>query len=126
VKFAFRRVRLVRRQRGVVAIERGAIRAHILDVLAHVAEDMRMVLRRERTHAHEFLDADLNDLNAWVVMEMRNYFVGHLSERPRVSANGIERKSMREVSGGARDLVFAAAARCHCRNERKALWCRVP
>ena len=78
MEFTFRRARLVRRQRRVVAIERRAIRAHILDVLAHVAEDMRVVLRWQRTHAHEFLSADLDDLNAKVVMEMRNNFVGHV------------------------------------------------
>ena len=64
VKFAFRWACLVRRQRRVVAIERRAIGAHILNVLAHVTEDMRMVLWRQRTHAHEFLGADLDDLNA--------------------------------------------------------------
>ena len=44
MQFAFRRARLVGRQRGVVAIERRAIGAHILNVLAHVAKDMRMIL----------------------------------------------------------------------------------
>src|SRR5262249_40308532 len=43
-EFTFRRARLVRRQRRIVAIERRAIRTHILDVLAHVAKDMRVVL----------------------------------------------------------------------------------
>ena len=82
MEFTFRRARLVGRQRKVVAIERRAIRAHILDVLAHVAEDMRVVLRWQRTHAHEFLSADLDDLNAKVVMEMRNNFVGHVVGTP--------------------------------------------
>jgi hypothetical protein len=54
-----------------------AIRAYILNVLlnvlANVTEDMRMVLWRQRTHAHEFLGADLV-----VVVEMRNDFVGHV------------------------------------------------
>ena len=44
VQLAFRWARLVGRQRGVVAIERRAIGAHILNVLAHVAKDMRVVL----------------------------------------------------------------------------------
>ena len=44
VQLAFRWARLVGRQRGGVAIERRAIGAHILNVLAHVAKDMRMVL----------------------------------------------------------------------------------
>ena len=64
VEFAFRWACLARRQRGVVAIERRAIGAHILKIVAHVAEDMRMVLWRQRTHAHEFLGADLDGLNA--------------------------------------------------------------
>ena len=76
VQFAFRWARLVGRQRGVVAIERRAIGAHILKIVAHVAEDMRMVLWWQRTYAHEFLGADLDDRNAGVVMEMRNDFVG--------------------------------------------------
>jgi hypothetical protein len=53
VQFAFRWARLVRRQRGVVAIERRAIGAHILNVLAHVAEDMRMVLWWQRADTHK-------------------------------------------------------------------------
>ena len=78
MEFTFRRARLVRRQRRIVAIERRAIRTHILDVLAHVAKDMRVVSWWQRTHAHEFLSTDLDDLNAKVVMEMRNNFVGHV------------------------------------------------
>jgi hypothetical protein len=39
---------------------------------------MRVVLWWQRTHAHEFLGADLDELNAQVVMEMRNNFVGHV------------------------------------------------
>jgi hypothetical protein len=77
VQFAFRWVRLVGGQRGVVAIERRAIGAHILNVLAHVAEDMRMVLWRQRTYAHEFLGTDLDDRNARLVVEMRNDIVCH-------------------------------------------------
>ena len=64
VEFAFRWACLVRRKRRVMAIERRAIGAHILRVLGHVTEDMRMVLGWQRTHAHEFLRADLDDLNA--------------------------------------------------------------
>jgi hypothetical protein len=68
---------LVGRQRGVVAIERRAIRAHILNVLAHVAENMRMVLWWHRADTHEFLGADHDDWNAGLVMEVRNDFVSH-------------------------------------------------
>jgi hypothetical protein len=55
-------------------LERWAIGALILNVLARVTEDMRM----QRTHAHEFLGADLDGWNAQVVVEMRNDFVGHI------------------------------------------------
>jgi len=37
-----------------------------------------MILWRQRAHAHEFFGTDLDDLNAQVVMEMRNDFVGHV------------------------------------------------
>jgi hypothetical protein len=77
VQFAFRWVGLVGRQRRVVAIERRAIGAHILNILAHVAEDMRMVLWRQRTYAHECLGADLDDRHAGLVMEMRNDYIRH-------------------------------------------------
>jgi hypothetical protein len=77
VKLAFRWACLVRRERGVVAIEGRAIGANILDVITHVAEDVRMVLWWQRTHAHEFLGADLDDWNAKVIMEMRNDLVRH-------------------------------------------------
>jgi hypothetical protein len=77
MEFTLRRTRLVRPQRRIVPIERRAVGAHILDVLAHVAKDMRVVLRWQRTHAHEFLRADLDDLNAKVVMKMRRDFIYH-------------------------------------------------
>ena len=77
MKFTFRWACLVWRQRRVVAIERRAVGAHILDVVAHVTKDMRMVLWWQRTHAHEFLGADLDDWNADIVVEMRNDLVRH-------------------------------------------------
>ena len=82
MEFAFRWACLVRRQGTVMAIERRAIGAYVLDVLAHIAEDMRVVSWWQRTHAHEFLSTDLDDLNAKVVMEMRNNFVGHVVGTP--------------------------------------------
>ena len=96
MEFTFRRARFVRRQRRVVAIERRAIRAHVLDVLAHVAEDMRVVLRWQCTHAHEFLSADLDDLNAKVVMEMRNDFVGHVVGTPWQRLERLARQALWE------------------------------
>ena len=81
VKLAFRWTCLVRRQRGVVAIEGRAIGTHILDVITHVAEDVWVVLWRQRTHAHEFLGADLDDWNAEIVVKMRNDLVRHAYAR---------------------------------------------
>src|SRR5579862_1266059 len=67
----------VGRQGWIVAIKGGAIGADVLGVLAHVAEHVRMVVRRRGAHTHEFLGADLDHRNAWIVLEMRNDFVGH-------------------------------------------------
>jgi hypothetical protein len=39
---------------------------------------MWVVLWRERTHAHEFPGADLDEWNAEIVMEMRDDFVCHV------------------------------------------------
>src|SRR3984957_10085185 len=99
VQFAFRRPRRVRRQRGVVAIERRAIRADMLDVVAHIAIDVRMIEWRHGADAHKFLGADLDDRNAEVIVKMRNDRVGHA---------GI-RFAGRHHSGG--DYGFLAASR---------------
>jgi len=54
----------------VETIERRAIRADELVVVAHVAEDMRVVERRQRADAHERLGADLDYGDAGVIVEM--------------------------------------------------------
>lgn len=81
VQLAFRRARFVGRQRGVVAIERRAIGAHILQVVAHVAKYMRMILGWQRADTHELLGADLDDRYPGLVVEMRNDFVCHAGIR---------------------------------------------
>src|SRR5947209_15336777 len=74
---AFRRDRLVGVELRIEAIERGAIRADELVVVAHVAEHMRMIEGRRRADAHEFLRADVDHRHARIVMEMRNDVLGH-------------------------------------------------
>src|SRR5882724_2876599 len=59
-------------------VERRAIRADDLVVVAEIEEDMRMVERRVGAHAHEFLRADLDHRDPGVVMEVRDDMVGHL------------------------------------------------
>ena len=61
----------------VVAVQGRAIFADDLVVVAHVAEYVRMVERRPRADAHEFLRADLDHRDAGFVVEMRYGMVGH-------------------------------------------------
>src|SRR5579883_2748718 len=61
----------------IVAVERGTIGADIFVIVAHVAEDMGMIERRQSADAHEFLGANLNDRDAKVVMEVRDDLIGH-------------------------------------------------
>jgi hypothetical protein len=66
----------------IVAVERRAIGADVLGILAHVAVHMGMVEWRFGAHAHKVPGADLDDRNARVIMEVGNNFVGHgLEER---------------------------------------------
>src|SRR5262245_26258331 len=74
---AFRRARRVGIERGIVAIERRAIRADDLGGVAHIEEHVRMVERRELPFAHELLRADLDHGHAGRVVEMGNDPVGH-------------------------------------------------
>ena len=64
-------------KRGIVTIERGAIGADGLGLVAHVDEDVRMIERRRSPHAHELLGTDFDDRNARVVVEVRNSTLGH-------------------------------------------------
>ena len=59
-------------ERGIVTVERRAIRADDLVVAAHVEEHMGMVERRRRADAHEFARPDLDHRHAGVVVEMGN------------------------------------------------------
>src|SRR3954447_7867974 len=74
---AFLWPRLVSVQRPIVTIERRAIGTDELGVIAHVAEDMRMIERRRRADAHEFLRADLDHGCADIIMEVRNDVLSH-------------------------------------------------
>lgn len=65
---------------GVVAEQRGAIFADDFGIVAHVAEDMRMVEGRPCADAHEFLGSDLDHRNTGIVLEMRNDVIGHIAE----------------------------------------------
>ena len=61
----------------IEAKQRRAIGANDLVVVAHVAEDVRMIKRRRRPHAHEFTRADLDHRYAGIVVEVRDDVVGH-------------------------------------------------
>lgn len=67
----------MRVERRVITIERRAIGTDDLAVIAHVAENMRMIHRRPGAHAHEFLGTDLDNRNAGIIVEVRNNVIGH-------------------------------------------------
>src|SRR6478609_7610408 len=67
---AFRRAGLARSEVGGEAVQRRAIGADDLVVVAEVEKHMRMIERRVGPDAHEFLRSDLDDGNAGIVMEM--------------------------------------------------------
>src|SRR5690348_15447361 len=69
---AFGRPRRAGIERRVVAVEGRAVGADDLAVVAHVEEDMRVVERRPRAHAHELVRPDLDHRHARVVVEMGN------------------------------------------------------
>src|SRR5215208_8269107 len=77
LQHAFRRPGFARAEVGGESIQRRAVGADDLVVVAEVEEHVRMVERRVGADAHELLRADLNDRNAGVVMEMRNHMIGH-------------------------------------------------
>src|SRR5690242_11273741 len=74
---AFRRERWVGVKFRIEPVERRAIRADDFVVPAHVAEDMRMIEWRFCADAHESLRTDLDNRDAWIVMEMRNDVLDH-------------------------------------------------
>src|SRR5204862_5923265 len=61
-------------------IERRAVGADDLVIVAHVEEHVRMIERRARADAHELRRSDLDDGNSRIILEMRNDMVGHLSK----------------------------------------------
>jgi len=67
-----------RREIGGKTIQRRAIRADDLVVVAEIEEDVRMVEGRVGADAHEFLRADLDYRDAGIVVEVRDDMVGHL------------------------------------------------
>src|SRR5215475_8187556 len=87
---AFRRPGRMGIEGGVVAIERGAIRADDLLRLTHVEIDMGMIERRRCADALELLGADIDHGHAWSVVKMRNDVLGHGQVRcGRLAAPGI-------------------------------------
>src|SRR5215470_14955754 len=74
---AFRRAGRVGIERGVVAIERGAIRADDLLRVTHVEKDVGMIEWRRCADALELLGADLDHGHAWSIVKMRNDVLGH-------------------------------------------------
>src|SRR4051812_35059916 len=74
---AFRRTGFTRLQIGGEAVQRRAVGADDLVVIAEVEEDVRMIERRIGAHAHELLRADLDDGDTGIVVEVRDDMVGH-------------------------------------------------
>jgi hypothetical protein len=54
-----------------------AIRADNVRLVAHVEIDVGVIVRRGRPHALEFLDADLDPVDALVVHQMRHERLSH-------------------------------------------------
>ena len=75
---AFRRARRVGIERGVVAEQRRAIGTDDFGSVAHIEIYMRVIERRQLALAHEFPRADLDDRDAWRIVEMRNDPLGHV------------------------------------------------
>lgn len=67
----------MRSETRIVTIERRAIGADDLVLIAHVEEHVGVVERRPCPHAHEFARTDLDDRDAGVVLEVRNDVLRH-------------------------------------------------
>ena len=92
----------MRAKRGFVNEAGRAITADRLALGPHVDEDMRMIERRRRPRAHELLHADLDGLDAGVVVEMGHRMIRH---GERILFAGDERLkafSQRKRKGGRR------------------------
>src|SRR5262245_1272344 len=77
LQHALRRPGLAGLEVGGKAVQRRAIGADYLVVVAEIEEHVRMVERRVGGDAHEFLRSDLDHRNAGIVVEMRDDMVGH-------------------------------------------------
>jgi hypothetical protein len=91
VKHALFRPRRVRRQLRFVAVKRRAVGADIFAVLPHVAENVRMVERWCRAHAHECLGANFDDRDAGIVVKVGNDFIAHRVASRRAGMLAIQR-----------------------------------
>jgi hypothetical protein len=64
-------------ERRIVPIQRRAVRADDLPIVAHIEEDMRMIVRGLGANAHELAGADLDDSDTRIVVEVRDDMFGH-------------------------------------------------
>jgi len=71
------RVGLVGFQTAIEHVKRRTVRTKDLRILSHVEEHVRMVERRPRAHALQFLDADEDLFGADVVGDMRRPVISH-------------------------------------------------
>src|SRR6266702_1073326 len=76
-------------ERRIVTIQRRAIRADRLAVVAHIDENMRVIERRRRADAHEFLGADLDHCYPGIVVEMRDNVIRHGSPASSCDINSL-------------------------------------
>ena len=67
----------MRIERRVEPVQRRAIGADDLVVVAEIEKNMRMIEGRIGADAHELLRADLDHRDASIVVEVRNDMVGH-------------------------------------------------
>ena len=67
----------MRIERGIVPVERRAIRTDDFGVVAHVEKDMRVIERGQGAHAHELPGADFDHRNARLIVKMGNDGVRH-------------------------------------------------
>src|SRR5690348_6947030 len=83
------RIGLIRLQRRIVAIERRAVGAYLIVLVAKIDEDVGMIIGNRSASAHEFLHADFDDAMSAVVLEMGNIVAGHDDLRMRLAVSGM-------------------------------------